>query len=384
MKQLLLALSASLLAVSCAATDPDIFPYLDTPPAPPLVTPMASAPISDDAVLTRIAFGSCLNEERDLSTVNAILDTDPQLFLLIGDNVYGDAYRDDPEALDPLMPKMARSYEELATRTAFTTLRQQVPLMTTWDDHDYGANDAGAEYPFRERAQELFNDAWAVPADDPRRQRPGVYSARSFGPDGQRVQVILLDTRYFRGELTKTDEYNAPGKERYVPSEDTTVTMLGEDQWDWLEAELRKPADLRLLVSSIQVHADGHGWEAWATLPHERERLYDMLAETGASNTVLLSGDRHAGSIYRRDDVAPFPITEVTSSSINMPVSFWINQALARGEPPRPPEVDDSRLYPMQQEVNFGRIDIDWSAREASVSVVQPDSGEVYQERVSF
>ena len=360
MKRLAFALVASTLATSCAATDPDLIPYADAT----TVTPMASKAIADDALLTRIAFGSCLKEEDDQSVWNEVLEADPDLFLFIGDNVYGDPWRDDPEALDPLMPKMVRSYERLAERAAFATFREQVPLMVTWDDHDYGANDAGAEFPFKQRAQALYNDAWAVPAGDARRQRPGVYTSRTFGPEGQRVQVIMLDTRYFRGPLTKTDEYNAPGKERYIPSTDTSSTMLGEAQWDWLEAELREPADLRLLVSSIQVHADGHGWEAWATLPHERQRLYDMLAETGASNTVLLSGDRHAGSIYRRSDVAPFAITEVTASSLNAPVSTWIAQDAARGRPPRPPEAGPHRLYPMQQDVEPG--------------------GDTYRESVSF
>ena len=375
MKRTALALTLTAALSACSATLPDSFPYAAEAP---LVTPMPSAPIADDARLTRIAFGSCLKEEDDQSIWNDVLEADPDLFLFIGDNVYGDPWRDDPEALDPLMPKMMRSYERLAERTAFATFRQQVPVMATWDDHDYGANDAGAEFAFKARAQALYNDAWAVPADDPRRQRPGVYTSRTFGPDGERVQVILLDTRYFRGPLTKTDEYNAPGKERYIPSPDTSSTMLGEDQWAWLDATLREPADLRLLVSSIQVHADGHGWEAWATLPHERQRLYDMLADTGASNTVLLSGDRHAGSIYERTDVAPFPIREVTASSLNAPVSAWIAQDIARGRAPRPTEPGPHRLYPMQQDVNFGMIDIDWETREASLQVVEP-GGETYR-----
>src|SRR3546814_8914212 len=42
-------------------------------------------------------------------------------------------------------------------------------------------------------------------ADDPRRRREGVYHARTYGPDGMRVQVILLDTRYFRSALKPTD-----------------------------------------------------------------------------------------------------------------------------------------------------------------------------------
>ena len=40
----------------------------------------------------------------------------------------------------------------------------------------------------------------------------------SFGPEGQRTQVIMLDTRFFRSALQATDDWGAKGKERYVPS----------------------------------------------------------------------------------------------------------------------------------------------------------------------
>ncbi len=58
---------------------------------------------------------------------------------------------------------------------------------------------------------------------------------------GMRVQVILLDMRWFRSPLKITDQRGAPGKERYLPDPDPTKTMLGETQWAWLADELRKP-----------------------------------------------------------------------------------------------------------------------------------------------
>lgn len=57
---------------------------------------------------------------------------------------------------------------------------------------------------------------------------PGTYYERSFGPEGQRVQVIMLDTRFFRSALTPTDQWNARGRERYIPSEDPKQDMLGQ------------------------------------------------------------------------------------------------------------------------------------------------------------
>src|SRR3712207_7177711 len=91
-----------------------------------------------------------------------------------------------------------------------------------------------SDFVGKAQAQRLFLQFWDVPPGDPRAGREGVYHAETFGPEGQRVQVILLDTRYFRSPLRPTDQRDAPGKERYLPDDDPAKTMLGEAQWAWL------------------------------------------------------------------------------------------------------------------------------------------------------
>jgi len=34
-----------------------------------------------------------------------------------------------------------------------------------------------------------------------------------------------------------------------------------------------------------------HGWEAWRTMPLERDRLYALIGETGANGVVIVSGE---------------------------------------------------------------------------------------------
>lgn len=327
---------------------------------------MKSAKLNLSKPMTRIGFGSCLKEKQEMTIWPLIGEEDPDLFVFLGDNVYGDAYPNDPLFDDPAMPKMVGAYEELATRNEFTEFRADTPMMYAWDDHDYGKNDGGAEYKFKDKAKELFLQAWDIPADDPRRSREGLYMSKIVGPQGQSVQMILLDTRFFRGPLKKTDTYNEKGKERYVPSYDSSSTMLGKAQWAWLADELKKPADLRILVSSIQVLADGHGWEAWKMLPLERNKLYRTLREAGANNTIVISGDRHAGAIYKRDDVAGFPLYEMTTSSLNMPVSAWKKPEDTYVEP------GPYRMTAMQDEINYGMVDIDWDNKTATLRLVSP------------
>jgi len=302
----------------------------------------------EEPPLTRIAFGSCAHQDRPQPIWDAILAWRPELFIFAGDNVYGDLAPGAASRLEDAYAKAGRI-------ASHRTLRAQVPVLATWDDHDYGSNDAGGDFPYQDEAKALFLDFWQIAEDDPRRTREGIYHAQVFGPAGMRLQVILLDTRSFRSPLMPTDDRGAPGKERYLPDPDPAKTMLGAAQWAWLRAQLQQPAELRLIVSSVQVLAEGHGWERWGNLPRERERLFDLITETGASGVMFLSGDRHVGALYRRPG-APYPLYEITSSGLNM---FY---AAAR-------EAGPLRLGQVYGAENFGTIDIDWWAGRVTLSV---------------
>jgi alkaline phosphatase D len=310
--------------------------------APPAAAGERAPVLAPDTQLARIAFGSCADQNRPQPFWEPILAAAPELMLMIGDNVYGDVSSGE-------MRELEAAYARLAAIDGFVRLRAQVPVFAIWDDHDYGRNDAGADFPFKQQAQALFRQFWEVPANSPRGRREGLYDAAVFGPPGRRVQVILLDTRWFRSPLRPTDQRGAAGRERYLPDWDPAKTMLGRDQWTWLQAELAKPAEVRLVVSSIQVLADGHGWERWGNLPLERARLVDAIASARANGVILLSGDRHVGGLYRVDDALPYPLVEITSSSLNRP--------FASAE-----EADPHRLGELVREANFGYAGIDWQA----------------------
>ena len=102
---------------------------------------------------------------------------------------------------------MRAKYARLAAMPGYQAAQVACPILATWDDHDYGVDDGGGEYPKKVESQQVFLDFFGDPEDSPRRKRQGVYDAEVFGPPGKRVQVILLDTRYFRSPLKK----KAPG-----------------------------------------------------------------------------------------------------------------------------------------------------------------------------
>ena len=319
--------------------------------------------------LTHIGLGSCLHQDRSHEILTTLAKQDFDLFLFLGDNVYGDVDADTPTNMAPL----ETAYATLAKSPELQQLRDATEILAIWDDHDYGLNDAGADFAGKEAAEAIFDGFWDIPDEAPQRKRPGTYDSVMVGPKGQRVQLLMLDTRSFRSPLRETDEPMAEGKQRYLPDDDPKKTMLGEAQWQWLEEELKRPADLRLVLSSIQVIADGHGWEAWRTLPHERERLFELLRKTAAKNVVLLSGDRHRAGIYRRTDLdLGYPLWELTSSSLNLPIRS------AREEP------GPNRLGPSYLETNYGSIAINWQPLQVTLRVHSEDTEVVLEQTVTF
>lgn len=362
-------------------------PVVETPPAAPASAEAAlelyystlpesffprapAGPALPDAgsVLTRILVASCFDEEKaDSPTMRSVAKETADLFLMIGDNVYGD--RDGPAYMNnqPELDEVRASFRDLAAREDFRAVREKFPMMVAWDDHDFGANDAGGDFIFRRLAERIHERFWGLETEDPGGY-PGTYYARTFGPEGQRVQILMLDTRFFRTALTPTDEWNKKGKERYMPSADPQQDMLGKTQWAWLEKRLKEPADLRLVVSSIQVlPTDGHGFEAWATMPLEQQRLYSLIRDTEANGVVFVSGDRHTAFLYRDDTALPYPAYEITASSMN--VAFATTTE----------EMDRAQIGEGYPPENYGAIGIDWTAGTVTLAV-HGNTGEVVRE----
>jgi alkaline phosphatase D len=297
--------------------------------------------------ITRIACGSCYKPERDNGIWRVIAAEQPQAFLFMGDNIYADT--DDPKV-------MKEKYQRLVTLPDYATFSKTVPILPIWDDHDYGKNDAGREFPMKEASARLFFDAFNFPADHEARKTPGVYHSKILGPVGQRVQIIMLDTRTFRSELPKK---KINRRSTYLPQTGPDTTMLGKAQWNWLEAQLKKTAELRLIVSSIQVLATSHRFEKWGNLPDERARLFQLLAKSGNVPTVLLSGDRHLAEVCRlpkTQSKLAFDLHEMTASGMTH-----------AGAPDDPDPLRIKGTYTRQ--TNFGLIKIAWQKSKPTVTL---------------
>lgn len=316
-------------------------------------TSLASAQETPKEPLKRISFGSCAKQDQPQPIWEAVVAGKPDLFILLGDNIYGDTND---------MQLLRNKYRQLEEQPGFVKLRQQCPVIATWDDHDFGRDDSGAEFELRRESQQVFLDFIQADAKDPRRQREGIYSSQTYGPPGKRVQVILLDARYFRSPLKKGFDAREPGegyRGRYLPNDDANATVLGEAQWTWLAEQLRQPAELRIIGSSYQVLSNQHGWEMWGNFPRERERLFGLIRSTAAKGVLLISGDRHlaelAGLPASSSEGVGYPLYEATSSSLNQPSGNFTKTGVRFAN-----EINPYRLGLTWFDVNFGNILINW------------------------
>ena len=301
------------------------------------------------ALPARISFGSCADQQRPQPILAQVTARAPDLFVYLGDNIYGDT-----EDMQVLRDK----YSQLAAKPEFQALRRSCPTLAIWDDHDYGVNDGGRHYPRKAESREVFLDFWREPASSARRGHPGIYHAERFHADGRTLQVILLDTRTFRDDLRLRGEA-AGFKNDYRPHEDGAHALLGEAQWRWLERQLRAPADLRIVATSIQFGHSYNGWESWTLFPRERERMIGLIRSTQADGVVFISGDVHWGEISRQDVPGGYPLYDVTASGLN--------QDWDKIEP------SARRVGDAVAEYNFGSIEIDWAADDPRVRLLSID-----------
>jgi alkaline phosphatase D len=293
-----------------------------------------------------IAFGSCNNQTLPNPMWTAIEKNKPDVWIWGGDVIYTDTYD---------MAFMAENYRKQKNNVDYAAFTSSVEVLGTWDDHDYGLNDGGAEYAKKAEAQQLFLNFLDVSKNDVRRKQEGVYFAKDYSLNNKIIKVILLDTRYFRTALTADNET----EKRYKPNMYGEGTMLGETQWQWLKNELQNSeANYNIIVSSIQFLSGEHGFETWANMPHEADKLENLLKSSGAKNAIILSGDRHISEISKKEiGGLPYPIIDFTSSGLTHSYSDF------KGEP------NKCRLGNVVSKKSFGILNFDFKTNSVTMEI---------------
>lgn len=267
--------------------------------------------------VTKIAFGSCGYQDEPQPVLSLAAAQQPAAFIFLGDNIYGDT-----DNMDTLRNK----YSRWMAQPDFKKLDSATKIFATWDDHDFGRNDAGVHYPFKKQSKDIFLEVFKEPTTSERRKHEGIYQAEYLAQGDKTIQVLLLDVRTFRNDLLLYKKGDSlPRKEYfytpdYKPHTSPDSTLLGAAQWKWLEEELKKPADMRLICSGSQFSIEYNGYEAWANFPLEQKKMLELIKNTKANGVVFLTGDVHYAEISKLEEPGLYPIYDVTASGIT---STW-------------------------------------------------------------
>lgn len=303
------------------------------------------------AAPSKILFGSCAHQDHSMPILDAVNAEQSDVFVFLGDNIYGDT--ED-------MVELKAKYDKLGSNPRFKTLAANSKVVATWDDHDFGENDAGSEYPKKQESKKIMLDFWQEPTDSERYKRDdGIYTSYMFGEGEQTIHLILLDLRYNRDPIEEVSNFTFYTTRvwrnvgPYDVSDDPTASMLGEKQWAWFEQELKKPAAIKLIGSSLQLLPEFTGWEAWANFPYDRNRLFNQIKQDKINGVMILSGDTHWGELSKYEQDMLYPLWEVTSSGLT---EEW------KAVSPNKHRVGD-----YTHNVNYGFIDIDWQQEDPNI-----------------
>ena len=300
-----------------------------------------------------IAFGSCNKHTLSNLLWDDITATNADIWIWGGDNVYADTDN---------MQQLQEVYKAQNAIEGYADMKRKIPIIGTWDDHDYGLNDGGVEYHAKEASQQEFLDFMGIPKDSPRRNQEGIYTAHDYELPEGKIKVIVLDTRYFRTSVTPDTETD----KRLKPNAYGEGTMLGNAQWQWLEGQLKNSsADFNIVVSSVQFLSNEHGFECWGNFPHEVDRLEKMIADTKAKGLMILSGERHI-SEFSKPTVAgmSYPLIDFTSSGLTHAYSAF------KGEP------NPFRVGKVVKSESFGLLRFDLKAKKVTFEI-RGDQGEL-------
>ncbi len=296
-----------------------------------------------DQIINYIAFGSCSNQRLDQKYWDIIAKKQPDLWIWMGDAIYSDTEN---------MKEHQEEFDMMKKNKYYQNFIGQIPVIGTWDDHDYGVNDGNRTYPKKVESKKQFLDFLDIPKEAVVRKHNGVYDTYEYGKGHRKVKLFLLDNRTFKDPLVEDPKPN----NRYIENMDGTV--LGEEQWKWLENEIKNSdATINIFVSGLQIIADDHQYEKWGNFPNERLRFLRLLEKYKIKNPLIFSGDRHFAELseYTYEDFSA-NVTEVTSSGLTHSYEGV-------------DERNAYRLGTVYDGKNFGMLEITWGGSKVLMKV---------------
>jgi alkaline phosphatase D len=281
--------------------------------------------------------GSCLLLQTDFMRIvfpgfkhfilNRMRQKNADFMLWLGDNVY-------------MLWKHYASYENMFNR--YMKVRRQYkklnrflanqPNVAAWDDHDFGPNDAGAEWKLKDTSLIVFKGFW--PNSYP--HHPAL-NGNFFKYSYYDADFFIMDDRYYRGKRG-----------------DTLSPFLGETQMLWLKQQLlASQATFKFIVVGTQVISEMSFGEKYYEYRRERNELLNFISQNNIQGTMFLTGDMHFTELCKKDWNG-YPMYDYSCSPLTAP-ALMLRLARLHKNPLR---VDGTK----KQGYNFGKITISGEA----------------------
>jgi phosphodiesterase/alkaline phosphatase D-like protein len=249
----------------------------------------------------RLAFVSCSSDEflsEQGPMWRRLVDSRPDLLIMLGDNVYVDR----PRWTHPTItaPYIWQRYIETRNSLDIYKTAQLIPTLATWDDHDYGKNNTDKAFPHKQQAAEIFRAMYAQDPIIPEIVHgPGV--ATYFSAFAQKF--FLMDDRTFRS-----------CKWFWCKPQ----SHWGEEQFSWVLNNIGESTDPVWLVNGSQFFGSYRGgWSFEGNHGQRFERVLERLRQAPAP-ILFASGDVHYSEIMRiEQERLGYTSYEVTSSAIH-------------------------------------------------------------------
>jgi alkaline phosphatase D len=232
---------------------------------PSVTQEFSTFPSPGQTGVVRVGIGHSLIGPGEQTIWRTIQSQKPDLFILMGDNIYSDSTEPD---------KQRRMYLQFRADPYFRPFSASTPIYAIWDDHDYGKDNSDRTQPGKERSLKTFNEIWCNPTSQAL-ESPGTWTSFTVGC----AEFFLLDVRYHR----------SPNKDPDSPEK----TMLGTEQREWLVSSLAKSnAVFKFPVSGSSWNCGG--LEAWNhRFAYEYDSILAQVAAKRIPGIILLGGDQH-------------------------------------------------------------------------------------------
>ena len=331
-----------------------------------------TAPVGDVDSL-RFAIVSCANLESGYFNVyQAVKErNDVEAILMLGDYIY--EYEEggyapntaidrvfDPSHETVSLDDYRLRYGVYHLDQSLQRLHQNFPWICVWDDHE-SANDSytdGAEnhnggeglWSDRKLAAQQAYFEW-LPIRPKAQNNYEIYRSFEYG---DLMHLMMVDTR-LHGR-----------NEQGVNESDPNRTMLGTDQYTWLESELDsndaqwKVLGNQVVFAPITIFGVPINDDAWDGYPAERQNLMDHINNNDIENFTVLTGDIHTSWAFDLEDGSDNVGVEFVTPSVTSPGAPLNVGSILTIENPHIEFVELTEHGFIILDVNEQRIQADW------------------------